>query len=100
VAAEGERARDLLKDHLDLEEAMGVAFRGPKRWPVPRSESEAKQSLGRLISDGTGENLARSGFEFALHVVKRMNLQKSANASLLDWANTFRASLRRSRSSG
>jgi hypothetical protein len=78
-----------------LTTGIGVEFRSPGRWPVPGSESEAKSELGRLVHDGCGSALARSGFEFAEEIVGRADLLRSPSASLADFARSFTNALRR-----
>jgi hypothetical protein len=73
-----------------LETGLGVAFRRPSSWPVPRGERQAKELLGTLISDGIGASLPRAGFEFAEEIVGRMDLYTSASRSLASWANETR----------
>lgn len=76
---------------------VGVPFSKPARWPVPRTEAQAKELLGRLIHDGTGSYLARAAFEYAREIVSRMPLEETDNASLTDWARSFRRAMQSAR---
>lgn len=72
-----------------IESGTGVRFRRPAEWPVPRSERQAKDQLGRLIRDGCGGPLLRGGFEFAPEIVAHLDLPNSRNPSLAQWARDF-----------
>jgi len=72
-----------------LERALGTAFAMPERWPIPRTEREAKTMLGSLLKQGTGDTLPLAGFEFAQEIVPQMPLEGSGSPSLSDWARGF-----------
>jgi hypothetical protein len=78
-----------------LSAGLGEKFRAPSRWARAASEPEAKSELGRLIREGTGQALARAGFEFAPEIVGRMRLVDSPSPSLAEWARDMRAHLSR-----
>lgn len=78
-----------------LTEGTGVNFERPARWPVPRSEREAKAMLGELVVAGfRGQRLPAGGFEYAPEIVDRMDLFRSTNASLAEWARECTTLLR------
>ncbi len=72
-----------------ISEGTGGRFRKLAEWPNPRSERSAKEALGRLIHEGCGGHLPRSGFEYAPEIVARMDLLHAPNRSLADWARAF-----------
>ncbi len=78
-----------------LTEATGVEFRRPERWPVPRTEEQAKAALGSVVQFGLGGPLAGSGFEYASNIVARMDLQRAPSESLAAWARDLAGRLRR-----
>jgi hypothetical protein len=67
-----------------LAQALETSFKTPSNWPVPTTEAEAKNQLGRLISEGLGAELARNGFEFAAEIVEAMLGETLASPSLRD----------------
>lgn len=78
-----------------LSAALGVPFRAPANWPQPKNERQAKDLLGRLIKDGTGEVLPRASFEFAGQIVQRARLVDSDNRSLADFSRITTTCLQR-----
>lgn len=74
----------------------GEPFQAPAAWPVPRSELEAKEILGRLIHDGCGGTLPEP-FDFAPEIVQRMDLTRATNPSLADWAREFASTVKQIR---
>ena len=71
----------------------GEPFNMPPEWPMPRSESQAKNVLGLVIHRGCGGALPQAGFEFAAEIVGRMPLERSRCASLAEWSRSFRRRL-------
>jgi hypothetical protein len=73
----------------------GEPFRMPDEWPIPRSEAEGKEALGRVVSHGCGGPLPRSGFEYAPEIVARMDLLNAPNNALAEWARVFSGAMAR-----
>ena len=46
-----------------IREGTGGPFRMPPEWPIPRTEAEGKDILGRVVVNGCGGALPRCGFE-------------------------------------
>lgn len=69
-----------------LEQGLEQPFLPPSSWPIPKTEAEAKNELGRLLKHGLGDGLPRAGFEFANEIVSYMDLPNSTSASLREWA--------------
>ena len=87
----------LLADPVAFSEGLTVAVGGfskPAEWPVPRSELDAKSSLGRAVHEGVGGSLPRAGFEFARDIVGRARLRDSSNVSLAAWSKDLDRRLR------
>jgi hypothetical protein len=65
--------------------ALEKPFRNPAKWPVPRTEADAKNQLGRLISEGVGGDLIpRNGFEFSREIVESILDETPTCPSLRD----------------
>ena len=65
-----------------LENALATRFTMPSTWPVPKSEAEAKDQLGRLIATGLDADLARNGFEFASEIVASLLVETAQPQAL------------------
>lgn len=68
-----------------LKEALELPIHSVDRWPVPRTERDAKRQLAQLVQDLTGDVLPRDGFECAEEVVRHAgDLSGSTNDSLAE----------------
>jgi hypothetical protein len=72
-----------------IQAGLGIEFDLPSRWPIVRSERQAKAALGLILKVHAKTSLLMAGFEYSDQIVRKMRLTNSPNESLRDWARDF-----------